>query len=102
MRAVTKPLDEQARSIFDDLGYTVSSRGAELLAERKWRVVRVTTVEAEDRPPESGDYRCFVAWSEDVGEVERRLEREDPDYEWAVIGIDEDGDYEVTARPVAC
>ncbi|PSP92230.1 hypothetical protein BRC78_03290 [Halobacteriales archaeon QH_8_68_33] len=101
MRAVTKPLDEQARSIFDDLGYTVSSRGSELLAERKWRVVHVTTAEGDGDPPESGEYRCFVASHEDVDAVERRLEQADPDYEWAVIGVDEDGDYEVTARPPA-
>jgi len=99
MRAVTKPLDEQARSIFADLGYSVSSYGSELLAERKWRAVRVTTVDADTRPPESGDYRCFVAYHDDVDEVERRLQRLDPDYEWAIIGVDEDGDYEVAARP---
>jgi hypothetical protein len=99
MRAVTKPLDEQARSIFADLGYAVSSHGSELVAERKWRAVRVTTVEADARPPESGEYRCFVAHHENVDDVERRLERFDPDYEWAIIGVEDDGDYEVTARP---
>lgn len=101
MRAVTKPLDEQARSIFDDLGYEVRARGTELLAERKWRVVHVTTVADDDETPESGDYRCFVAWSDDVDAVERRLRRENPDYEWAVLGVDEDGDYEVAHAPGA-
>jgi len=99
MRAVTKPLDEQARSIFTDLGYEVETRGTELLAERKWRSVRVTTVTADDETPDSGEYRCFVAWNDDVDTVARRLRRRDPDYEWAVLGVDEDGDYEVTHRP---
>jgi hypothetical protein len=99
MRAVTKPLDEQARSIFADLGYEVQSRGTELLAERKWRSVQVTTVAADDETPESGDYRCFVAWRDDVDAVADRLRRADPCYEWAVLGVDEDGDYEVTHAP---
>lgn len=95
MRAVTKPLDEQARSIFADLGYTVTERGAEYLAERKWRVVHVTPADGVTDPPETGDYRCFVTWTDDVGRLERRLERVDPDYEWAIIGVEEGGDYEV-------
>ncbi|PSQ03806.1 hypothetical protein BRC92_06035 [Halobacteriales archaeon QS_4_69_31] len=101
MRAVTKPRDEQARSIFADLGYDVTARGSELLAERKWRVVHVTTFEPDDDTPESGKYRCFVTWEEDVEAVERRLSREDPEYEWAVIGVVEDGDYEVVRAPEA-
>ena len=98
MRAVTKPLDEQARSIFAELGYTVTARGSDLLAERKWRVVHVTPYECDEEPPEAGEYRCFVTWRDDVDAVERRLEQKDPDYEWAVIGVLEDGDYEVACR----
>lgn len=100
MRAVTRPLDEQARSIFAELGYDVHSRGSELLAERKWRMVHVTPVAGDDETPEDGDYRCFVAWNDDVEAVVGRLRREDPDYEWAVLGVDEDGDYEVAHGPV--
>jgi len=99
MRAVNRPLDEQARSIFADLGYDVHASGTELLAERKWRVVHVTTVAADDETPDSGTYRCFVAWNDDVDAVARRLRREDPDYEWAVVGVDDDGDYEVAYTP---
>jgi hypothetical protein len=73
MRAVNRPLDEQARSIFANLGYDVRTHGTELLAERKWRVVHVTTVAADDETPEDGDYRCFVAWDDDVDAVARRL-----------------------------
>ena len=46
-----------------------------------------------------GDDVAIVHNHDDVDEVERRLERFDPDYEWAIIGVDDDGDYEVTARP---
>ena len=101
MRAVTRPLDEQARSIFADLGYDVHTRGSELLAERKWRMVHVTTFAEDDEPPVDGNYRCFVAWNDDVDAVARRLRREDPDYEWAVLGVDDDGEYEVAYRPEA-
>jgi hypothetical protein len=98
MRAVTKPLDEQAQSIFADLGYTVTEHETEYLAERKWRAVHVTPVKEETEPPESGEYRCFVTWREDVDSLEHRLERADPDYEWAIIGVEDDGEYEVS-RP---
>jgi hypothetical protein len=101
MRAVTKPLDEQARTIFAELGYTVTDRGSEFLAERKWRLVHVTAVDKAETPPESGDYRCFVTWNEEVSTLERTLRRENPDYEWAIIGVDEDGDYEVASAPSA-
>ena len=46
MGAVITPLAEEARSIFTDLGYTVSGSGREFSAERKWRVVA-------SRPPTS-------------------------------------------------
>lgn len=98
MGAVTKHLDERAQSIFADLGYTVTDRGSEYLAERKWRIVHVTPAEEIDETPDSGEYRCFVTWSENVGDLERRLEAADPDYEWAIMGVDEDGDYEVACR----
>jgi len=98
MRAVTKRLDEKAQSIFADLGYTVTDRGGEYLAERKWRAVHVTPAESFDETPESGEYRCFVTWTEDVPDLETRLEAADPDYEWAIMGVDDEGDYEVASR----
>ena len=98
MRAVTKHLDEKAQSIFADLGYTVTDRGGEYLAERKWRSVHVTPAEAFDETPNSGQYRCFVAWADDVSDLEKRLVATDPDYEWAIMGVDDDGDYEVASR----
>ena len=101
MRAVTKHLDEKAQSIFADLGYTLTDRGEEYLAERKWRVVHVTPATALDEAPESGDYRCFVTWTDAVSDLEARLESADPDYEWAIIGVHDDGDYEVARRQSA-
>ena len=70
----------------------------EYLAERKWRAVHVTPAETFDETPESGEYRCFVAWTEDVPDLETRLEAADPDYEWAIMGVDDEGDYEVASR----
>ena len=99
MGAVTTSLASQAESIFDDLGYSVSQRDTELLAERKWRVVHVT-VSYPETVPSDGDFRCFVTRSEKAASACRRVEMADPDYEWAVIGVDDDGEYEVVDRSV--
>ncbi|MDG5777741.1 hypothetical protein VB773_13750 [Haloarculaceae archaeon H-GB2-1] len=103
MRAVTTQLAEKAQSIFADLGYTVSRDGPEFRAERKWRVVYVTASADPESIPERGDYRCFVTWSESVTDLRSRLERVEPDYEWAVIGVeDRDADeYEVHTESTA-
>ncbi len=101
MGAVTTSLAAQAESIFDDLGYTVSRHDTELLAERKWRVVHVTLADREpDEVPSSGNFRCFVTRADDATSTYRRVARADPAYEWAVIGVDDDGDYEVVDRTV--
>lgn len=94
MGAVSTPLIETARSIFADLGYEVSSEGQELRAERKWRVVHVTTADPAEAP-ETGRLRCFVVRSDRVEVVRRKLLGMAPDYDWAVIGVEESGDYEV-------
>ncbi len=101
MGTVNSPLRQQARTIFSDLGYSVSTEEGELRATRKWRVVEVTPMAEPRDPPSSGQLRCFVTWAETVPALERRLERADPDYEWAIIGIDGDGDYEVAQRLLA-
>jgi hypothetical protein len=100
MATVNTPLAEKAESIFSDLGYVVSGESGELRAERKWRVVHVTPMEASDEAPPSGDLRCFVTWDEQAQELRRRLTRASPDYEWALIGVDESGDYEVVHAAV--
>ena len=95
MGNVTTSLPDRARSIFDDLGYSVSRDGQEFRAERKWRVVRVTPMAEPETPTGSGDLRCFVTWADRVDGLERELERANPDYEWAIIGVDDRGEYEV-------
>jgi hypothetical protein len=95
MGAVTTSLDEQARSIFDELGYSVSRTGTELRAEYKWRVVTISVLDGDESLPESGDLRCFVTRASDLRRVRDRLTRKGVDYDWAVIGIRENGGYDV-------
>jgi len=98
MGTVTTSLRQEAQSIFADLGYTVSGTGGEMRAERKWRVVQVTPMPEPGDVPASGELRCFVTWDDHADELERRLTREDPDYEWAIIAVREGGDYDVAGR----
>lgn len=94
MGAVTTSLAEQARSIFADLGYSVERSGSELRAERKWRVVRVTCSEPEEIPT-AGDFRCFVTDADAATRTYRRVAMTEPDYEWAVVSVQDDGEYDV-------
>jgi len=98
MGTVSVALRQEAESIFTDLGYAVSADGGDLRAERKWRVVRVTPMAEPEQPPGEGPLRCFVTWADAVDDLERRLARAEPDYEWAIIGVRED-DYVVSRRP---
>ena len=99
MATVSTPPIEQARTIFTDLGYSISGDGEEFRAERKWRVVRVTALTDSDETPDDGDLRCFVTWHEHAPELRQRLRGADPEYEWAVISVRESGDYEVLRAP---
>ncbi|MFC4407527.1 DUF7116 family protein [Haloarchaeobius iranensis] len=97
-------LREEAESIFSRLGYTVTTDGDEVRAERDWKVVHVTATEELHNPPESaspGAYRCFVTRREHADAVRRRVRKADPEYEWAVIGVDDEADYEVERAPPA-
>jgi hypothetical protein len=98
MSTVSTALRREAESIFTDLGYAVSGDDGELRAERKWRVVRVTPMAEPEQPPGGGPLRCFVTWADAADDLERRLARADPEYEWAIIGVRED-DYVVSRRP---
>lgn len=94
-----KRLVDQARSIFDDLGYTVEGDGPTFRAERDWKVVHVSTTLEPTEPDETDDeYRCFVADPDQVSELERRLTHANPTYEWAIIATDGD-EYEVERAP---
>jgi hypothetical protein len=95
MGVVNTPPIQAARSIFTDLGYTVSGSGPEFSAERKWRVVDVTAADESTELPETGDLRCFVAREDTARDLRERLLATGPDYDWAVIGVDGAGDYEV-------
>lgn len=98
MSAVSTSLQKEAESIFTDLGYDVTPEGAEIQAQRKWRVVQVTPMAEPSEPPRSGNLRCFVTHAESVSTLEEKLEAVDPEYEWAIIGVEDDG-YEVSRRP---
>ncbi|MDR9382201.1 MAG: hypothetical protein RI560_11120 [Natronomonas sp.] len=95
MGAVSTSLVEEARTVFRDLGYELTAEGGEFRAERKWRTVYVTTADPEEANTH-GRLRCFVTRAERAAEVRDRLLAIEPDYDWAVIGIDEDGEYRVT------
>ena len=93
MGAVSTSLIEVARTIFSNLGYEVTDDGEELRAERKWRTVHVTTADPEQAATH-GQLRCFVARAERAAEVRERLLAAEPEYDWAVVSVDDD-DYHV-------
>jgi hypothetical protein len=107
MPPVSMPLSEDARAIFSRLGYSISGDGSDFVAERKWRTVRVTALsDGEDlngrraladggEPSDTYRFRCFVAPKSETGDVQNRLASVDPAYEWAVIGVGDDGEYDV-------
>lgn len=89
MGAVSTSLIEEARTVFRELGYEITEEGDELRAERKWRTVYVTAAD----PTEAATYgrlRCFVARPDRAADVRERLLDLEPDYDWAVVVIDED------------
>ncbi|MFC6835413.1 DUF7116 family protein [Halomarina ordinaria] len=94
MGVVNKPLLEEAREIFTGLGYTVTDLGSELRAERKWRIVYVTTDDPSE-VTEDVDLRCFVASEDRASRLRERLLDRGPDYDWAVVSVAEDGAYDV-------
>lgn len=110
MAPVTIPPVEAARSIFTRLGYNVSGDGTELRAERKWRTVHVTALDADDATDEAPaiadggdddrDLRCFVTYREVTGDLRDRLDRADPPFEWAIISVDDvdDEEYDVVRK----
>lgn len=94
MGVVNTTLDDRARAVFSDLGYEVTREGGELRAERKWRTVYVTTREPAEAATH-GRLRCFVAPAERAAAVRDDLLSRAPDYDWAVIGVEEGGGYTV-------
>ena len=99
MAPASTPPTAEARDVFRELGYTVSEGGREFVAERKWRRVLVTTLCLDDDLDpyltdggETPRLRCFVTWRESAGDLRHRLVSLKPPYDWAVIGIDADGE----------
>jgi hypothetical protein len=101
MATVSTAPTEEARSIFADLGYDVIEDDAEYRAIRGWKEVLVTPVTDPTEAPTDGALRCFVTWQEDAGALVRQLGRADPNCEYAVIGVAEDGSYAVERAPDA-
>ena len=99
MAPVNTPLIDEARSIFSDLGYEVLEDGDEFRAKRKWREVHVTALTESTDAPDRGDLRCFVTWNENVTKLRKGLREMNPEYEWAIIGVRESGEYEVARAP---
>lgn len=106
MAPVTMPPVEEAKQVFSRLGYTVSGNGTELRAERKWRTVQVTAMDADEASAptrvladggraEGPLLRCFVTWKDYTGDLREQLRQADPGYEWAIIGVDGSDDYDV-------
>lgn len=98
MGDVTQSLEEAAESIFSNLGYAVSADENGIRAERKWRVVDVTPMAEPRGIPSAGTFRCFVTWAEQIEALEERIERTNPGYEWAIIGVADDEDYVVSRQ----
>lgn len=94
MGVVSTPLLDEARSIFADLGYTISEAGSELRAERKWRIVYVTA-SGPDEIPDRGELRCFVTRDDRASALCDDLLSRAPEYDWAVMGLDDGGEYQV-------
>jgi hypothetical protein len=102
MPTVSTPLSGEAQTIFTRLGYSVSGDGSEFIAERKWRSVHVTALRSgatlsDKRARTDGgtvssqcQLRCFVAPKSETPFIKKRLTAMDPEYEWAIIGLNSD------------
>ncbi|MGM0590739.1 MAG: DUF7116 family protein [Halobacteriota archaeon] len=103
MAQLSFPPVEEARTIFNRLGYSVSGDGPELRAQRKWRTVHITAMgtdaDATTKTLEPGEskreLRCFVTWEDYSLPLREKLRRKRPGYDWAIIAVDDHGDYEV-------
>ncbi|GGN14900.1 DUF7116 family protein [Halarchaeum nitratireducens] len=94
------PPSDEAREIFTDLGYEVTGDAENSFrAAREWKEIDVLAVTDEVRTDGDDRMRCFVTWNDHVERLERALSTEEHDAEWAIIGVAEDGDYEVARAP---
>ncbi|MFP4188990.1 MAG: DUF7116 family protein [Halobacteria archaeon] len=92
------PLEGRARLVFERLGYSVTYDGDALRAKRDGKTVRVYTVTDGEPPrpnPDSGvaDKYCLVTRAEKATALKRDAESYLPsESDWAVIGVETDGD----------
>lgn len=90
------PLEGHARLVFERLGYSVTYEGGALEARRDGKVVRVVAVEDGSLPriDTDVDKYCLATHAEEAPSLKRTAESRLPsDADWAVIGLEEDGDY---------
>jgi len=93
------PLEGRARLVFERLGYSVTYDGEGLCAERDGKTVRVLTVEDGEPPRPNGpngadaEKYCYVAPADRAPSLKSDAEsRLSTDKDWAVIGVETDGD----------
>ncbi len=104
MSGASGPPVAEAAALFRRLGYTVTDEGREFVARRKWRTVAVRVLGAEEpvtdggRSDDAPDLRCYVTSRGAAAALDSRLAAFDPDPEWAVVGLDDDG-HEVVRAP---
>jgi hypothetical protein len=101
MVQVRSPPTEEARTIFDELGYRIVGDGHSFRARREWKEVEVTAL-GDPEPPEvevceEASLCCFVTWESNCTEWVSTL-AEMVGGEWALIAVDEGGGYEVAHR----
>lgn len=98
---VRSPPAEEARTIFDELGYRIVGDGHSFRARREWKEVEVTALgDPEPEAVEIGEDAslcCFVTWKAHCGEWVNTL-ADVVGGEWALIAVEEGGGYEVAHR----
>lgn len=101
MVPVRSPPAEEARTIFDELGYRIDGDGYSFRARRDWKEVEVTALGDPDpddvEVSEEASLCCFVTWKTHCTEWMSTL-ADAVRGEWALIAVDEAGGYEVAHR----
>lgn len=103
MTAVSFPPTSEAKDVFKRLGYSVNGDATSFTATRRWREVDVVVLdrhEATSPDPKlvadtEPSLRCFVTWEDNAEELQQHLIDYKPPYDWAVIGVTEDGSHSV-------
>ena len=89
------PLEGHARLVFERLGYSVTYDGEALEAKRDGKVVRVVAVEDGSLPriDDEADKYCLATRADEASSLKKTAKTRLPsDADWAVIGLEEDGE----------